>query len=834
MEKVQVNNRAGVYILDVPSGIDRMFDYFVPEELREELREGMFVCVPFGRGNRAMTAVVFELSYKEDVSELKPVAQILEAGGLYLNEEMRALALFISDQTFSTVGDAVRTIVPTGCLKGLSACYRAVENTEERRTKLNETARMVYAVIADATDPEDPTVGVTGEQLGNRFGEDVTDLLAALVKLGVVDRFYKENQRAGRVYERIYSPSPKEHCRPKGTKQEKIYDEISLRGSASLGELTERFGNCAPQLKAMVDKGQLVVRKEEHYRRVYTGKSPAPDENLLTEEQERAKEQICSLLDTGLPKAALLYGVTGSGKTRVMKAVIDHVLHSGRSVIVLVPEISLTPQTVGLFSSFFGDQVAILHSGLSLGQRYDEWRRIREGRASVCIGTRSAVFAPFENLGLIIMDEEQEHTYKSDMTPRYHARDIARFRCGKQNAVMLLSSATPSVESFYKAEQGIYTLCTLEKRYGSAPLPKAIICDMRGEAGVGSPIGDVLAGELEANFKRGEQSVLFVGRRGYNSFASCALCGEVLLCPHCSVSLTYHTFRRYRPEENSATERAKNGYMLCHYCGYRQNVPPDCPSCGSKLLQFMGCGTQMVENEMEKLFDRQPVLRLDADTTGSKDAFDSKLELFRKGEYSVMLGTQMVTKGHDFPGVTLVGVISADRGLYTDDYRAAENTFSLITQVIGRAGRGKLPGRAVIQTYNPDHRVLALAAAQNYREFYENEIRLRRSLVFPPFCDLLLLSLSSEEESELRQAVLETDKELRRLIDEEHGRLPVTVFGPFEAPLYRVKDQYRMRYVLKTRNSKTLRAMLHRLNRWFSGRFRQKVLLSIDMNPSSL
>lgn len=821
-------NKAGVYLLDALPSVDRCFDYFVPAEMREELTQGSFVLVPFGKGNRPMTGVVFHLSFEEEASALKSIKQIFDTEGLVLSEEMRALAVFMKEHTFCTVGDAVRAILPVGMFKGLGVYYTANDYPTET---LNDNAKLLYAMIAGAKKGQEPGP----REIQSQFSTQGETLLHSLIELGAVEKCYRSKDLAGRVYETFYAVSALAHSLPKGKKQLQIYEYLQGRGAVSVKELSAHFGACSAQLKSLVEKGQVVSHKQEYYRSVCEIPQKAPDENILTDEQQAAKDTICALCDSGEAKAALLYGVTGSGKTRVMKAVIDHVLSKGQGVIVLVPEISLTPQTVGLFTSFFGEQVAILHSGLSAGQRFDQWMRIKNGVAKICIGTRSAVFAPFENLGLIIIDEEQEHTYKSDMSPRYHARDIARFRCAKQNAVMLLSSATPSIESFYKAKEGIYTLCTLKERYAGAVLPKAIICDMRAEqTEERAPLGQLLCDELAQNLKNGEQSILFVNRRGYNHFASCALCGETVSCPHCSVSLTYHAYGRYRPEENTAAERAKHGYLTCHYCGYRQPVPTACPSCHSVMLQFMGCGTQMVENELASLFENTPILRLDSDTTGSKDAFDTKLDAFRKGEAQIMLGTQMVTKGHDFPDVTLVGVVLADSGLYLDDYRASEHTFSLITQVIGRAGRGKRPGRAVIQTFNPDHPAIVLAARQDYDTFYENEIKLRKALVFPPFCDILLLTLSSNEEGELQRAAMALDRKIRRYQAGEYKDLPLTLFGPFEAPLYRVKDTYRMRFVIKSKNCKALRAMIKQLMAEFSADYKQKVLLSGDLNPSSL
>ena len=818
--------KASVYLLDAPYSIDRPFDYFIPGELREGIRLGCFVCVPFGKGNRPMTGVVFDLCYSEEVSDLKSIKQILDTENMTLEKEMRELVLFMKEQTFCTVGDAVRAVLPVGVFKGLGSYYVALKMPEEG---LNETAQSLFSFIERAKPGKE--VGL--EEIKAQFGNEGEKILGALLELEAVEKRYRSKDLAGRVFRSVYAVSAGTHPLPKGKKQLQIYEYIEKKGQVQSEELSELFGNCSQPLKAMVEKGQLVMHREEYYRTVLKAVEKAGDENLLSEEQQRARDEICALCDLEQPKAALLYGVTGSGKTRVMKSVIDHVLAKGKGVIVLVPEISLTPQTVGLFTSFFGEQVAILHSGLSAGQRFDQWMRVKEGKARICIGTRSAVFAPFENLGLVIIDEEQEHTYKSDMSPRYHARDIARFRCAKQNAVMLLASATPSLESFYKAKEGIYTLCTLKERYNNAPLPKAIICDMRGDHNP-LPIGQVLGEEISKNAQKGEQSILFVGRRGYNHFASCALCGETVSCPHCSVSLTFHARGRYNPEENTAAERAKHGYLVCHYCGYKQAVPSVCPACASPLLQFMGCGTQMVENELARLFEDLPLLRLDSDTTGTKDAFDTKLESFRKGEQNLMLGTQMVTKGHDFPGVTLVGVVSADSGLYMDDYRAAERTFALITQVIGRAGRGKSPGRAVIQTHNPDHPAIVLAAKQDYDAFYEDEIKLRRALVFPPFCDIVLLTLSAKEEGELRQATAALDQKIRDYKKRDCPDLPFALFGPFEAPLYRVKDTFRMRFVIKSKNCKALRGLICRLMAEFTADYKQKITLNADMNPSAL
>ncbi|MCL2518294.1 MAG: primosomal protein N', partial [Oscillospiraceae bacterium] len=536
--------------------------------------------------------------------------------------------------------------------------------------------------------------------------------------------------------------------------------------------------------------------------------------------QNNAKNTILNLYKTGKPKAALLHGVTGSGKTNVIKAVTDEVLKSGRQVITLVPEIALTPQTVALFKSYYGKRVTVVHSGLSAGERYDSWRKMKNGDVSICVGTRSAIFAPFENIGLIVMDEEQEHTYKSDMTPKYHARDIARFRCAEHKALMLLSSATPSVESYNKALNGTYTLVELKHRYGNAVIPDAMKADMREDAqqGIMSPVGTFLREEIQKNLDSGEQTILFINRRGYNNFVSCPMCGKVIMCPRCSVSLTFHN----------------SGHLRCHYCGHTEDKPDICPACESKHIAFLGYGTQKVEEELKELFPDGRILRMDADTTSGKFAFDGILESFRNQDADILLGTQMVAKGHDFPNVSLVGVISADMSLYVSDYRANEHTFALITQVIGRAGRSDIKGRAVIQSFNPTHPILDMAAEQNYKEFYENEIAFRKALLFPPFCDLISVMFTSESENEALNVSIAFAKRLHELKKTIFSDISLIIFGPFEAPIYKLNDKFRMRLVIKCRINNKTRNLFDNLLKEFSESLYKKILIGIDVNPTQI
>ncbi|MBQ7398324.1 MAG: primosomal protein N', partial [Clostridia bacterium] len=548
--------------------------------------------------------------------------------------------------------------------------------------------------------------------------------------------------------------------------------------------------NCTQSvLSTMTTKGYITEYKRQNERLPYQTEQSADLPPIqLNDEQRQAFLALCDFVDSGEPHAALLHGVTGSGKTSVMLSLISHLLGSGKSAIVLLPEIALTPQSIAIFCARFGECVAVIHSGLSAGERYDAYERIRKGLATVVVGTRSAVFAPVKNLGAIIIDEEQEHTYKSDMSPKYRAHDVARYRCAAAGALMLLASATPSLESYHKAVEGKYTLIKLTRRYGRAVLPEVILSDMRreGQSGNASPLGTLLCGEIAKNLEVDKQSILFLNRRGYHRFVSCRSCGQAVACERCSVAMTYHTRR------GSYTE----GELVCHFCGGRKPLPKVCPECNSEHLARGGYGTQRVEQELSELFPSARVLRMDTDTTTSKFSYDRMLGEFRAHKADVLLGTQMVTKGHDFPDVTLVGVLSADASLYLDDYRASERTFAQLTQVIGRAGRSNTPGRAIIQTSNPDNDVIRLACAQDYESFYAREIKLRRLLVFPPFCDIALLSLSCEDEKALMLAARRLYEETNKLIKGEFSDVQTVIFGPFEAPVYRVDNKFRRRMVV--------------------------------------
>ncbi len=823
---------ARVYLLDNPYFLDKAFEYFIPPELRGQIGEGDFVTVPFGTANRKKLGLVTGLCDSPERADIscKPIVSVCDKS-MSLDREMLGLCFFMKEQTLCTVGDAVRAMIPASALSRLVEIYRPTDKTDTE-AELSASTRLIYDLIRKKD-------GVRADQLNSRFGPAAEDAARTLLACGLI----KKELELTHTEEKSESICFLAVSHEEADDILKGVSDVRLRSAnhiailkyffdMGISEIKEKelllsSGTSASHITALCNKG--ILRRE---KRVVDRGLPKRDIDTeirdirLNDEQNAAYEKLCELLSSREPQGALLFGVTGSGKTSVMIKTIDRTLEMGKSVILLLPEISLTPQTLDIFCSRYGRRVAIIHSGLSAGERFDTHRRIKEGGADVVIGTRSAVFAPLSDLGLIIIDEEQEHTYKSDMNPKYHTRDIARYRCAKAGALMLLSSATPSFESYKKAKDGAYTLITLKNRYGRARLPKVTVADMRDEAQNGSlsPLGSLLCSRLTEAKKRGDQSVLFLNRRGYNSFLSCRKCGESVRCPECSVSLTYHTI-------GSGYDR---GELRCHLCGRRMPLPKVCPSCGSEHIARMGFGTQRIEQELSELLPDAGILRMDTDTTTSRYSYDEMLGKFRRHEADVLLGTQMVTKGHDFPDVTLVGVLLADASLYLDDYRATERTFSMLTQVIGRAGRSEKEGEAVIQTSNPDNECIRLAAAQDFETFYENEIRLRKALVFPPFCDIALLTLTSPDEGELMRASKLLSDKLDGAVKGEYSDVPVIKYGPFEAPVYKAEGKYRMRTVIKCRLNKRSRGLFSMLLCDFSRAGTKGLTLSVDFNPSSL
>ncbi len=823
---------ASVYILDNPYCIDSTYDYFIPAEMRSTLVRGAFVTVPFGKGNRKQTAVVADFCAAPQYKNIKSVFSVCEDKEP-LTDEILDLCLYIKEQVLCTMGDAVRSAVPASVLgKRTEYFYPVVgKSVPSPNSEFSAADLFVYEFIA--------AKGFVGaDAIKAKFGAGAAaTALEKLLSKNYIRREIKQSSAVGETFESYYTLVDRDVSRRillgdgeiklRSLKHKQIIEYmLEFEGEIPSDKLKLDTECTDAQIKALIGKGIIEKIQRRIYRESIRPEHCEKKELVLSDEQNAAFVKISDAIKSNSPSGILLHGVTGSGKTGVIIKAIEEALSLGKGVIMLLPEIALTPQTMGKFYSYFGDKIALVHSALSAGERFDAYSRIISGEARVVIGTRSAVFSPVQNLGLIVIDEEHEATYKSETSPKYHARDIARWRCARAGGVMLLASATPSLESYTKAAEGKYTLLELRERYGGATLPEVVIYDMRGEAQSGniSPIGSFLREKLVEVTGRGEQAVLFLNRRGYNTMISCRSCGEVIKCPNCSVAMHYHT----------KANNYDDGFLFCHLCGTKSHLPKYCPDCNSEHLHKMGFGTQKIQQELEALLPGKRIIRLDADTTGKKTSHKELLEAFRRHEGDVLLGTQMVTKGHDFPDVTLVGVLLADMSLYMDDYHANERTFSMLTQVIGRAGRGDKRGMAVIQTNNPNNETINRACTQDYPEFYENEIRLRKLLVFPPYCDIALLTLTSSDEKQALMVGARLREEIITLMNGEYKDTPLIVFGPFEAPVYKVEGKYRVRMVIKCRLNRRSRELFSHLLRTFGKEGTSKPVLTVDFNPTSL
>ncbi len=605
-------------------------------------------------------------------------------------------------------------------------------------------------------------------------------------------------------------------------KQQSVYELLCDVGSAGVSEVCEFCSVGKGVLDNLVKYGICEFFEKEVYRTPYKNVSENGEMSPinLSEVQQNAFNTYLKLMDTG--GTGLLYGVTGSGKTQVYLKLIDEAISRGKDVIVLVPEISLTPQMLYIFHSRYGKKVAVMHSGLSIGERTDEYKRADRGEAKIIVGTRSAVFAPVHNLGLIVMDEEQEHTYKSERTPRYNARDVANFRCRYNNALFLMTSATPSVESYSAAVKGKYVLCEINERYGDSKLPEIVTVDMKKEIAQGnkSPISKTLQSLIADNLDKHKQTILLINRRGYNTFIACNSCGHVITCPNCSISLTYHSY---------------NNCLMCHYCGYSKPLDNVCPECGKNSIRYSGYGTQRIEDELERLFPEASVLRMDADTTSAKFSHQKLFDAFSRGDYDILIGTQMVAKGLDFPNVTLVGVVNADNSLYDESYLANERSFDLITQVVGRSGRRAEAGKAVIQTINPYNDVIEYASKQDYKSFFANEIQLRKLLTYPPFCDIYFISFICEDENRAALCAKSFFENLVELNRTDYKNEKLIVLGPSPSKISKLKNNYRYGLTLKCKNSKSVRKMLNDILKNI-GKIKEykSVSVSVDLNPYEL
>ena len=791
MRTVQIAN---IGVENCAYSFDSLFSYLIPSGLSGEVCEGMRVLVPFGKGNTVRQGFVFSvaLADESEVSSYKNVLSVLDPQPL-LDREMIHLAEIIRERTFCTYFTAAKALLPGGMCMKTENVYRFAEGATSLPGIQDPDGVKLLELIRSSSKP------LRESSILKKCGLSSASLLEKLVKSGYVTKETLAFQQVSEItvqMVRLTDAASAGLNEAKLTpKQRSVYNLLCDIETGSVKEICYYTG-VTPAVVKTLEKNGICELYDLPVTRARTDYE-ADDRELppvLSEIQNNAFASLYDAYRRGRGETALLFGVTGSGKTNVYLSLIDKVLADGKNVIVLVPEISLTPQTILLFEKRFGNAIAVLHSGLSIGERRDTFFRIKKGDVRVVIGTRSAVFAPLQNIGAIIVDEEQEHTYKSEMSPRYDARIVAKYRCAYHKALLVLASATPSVESYAKAIDGKYVLCELGQRYGQAVLPEVITVDMteKKNANRYSAISEPLGLALEENLKQKKQSILLVNRRGYNTFVACESCKTVVTCPKCSISLTYHS---------------ANNRLMCHYCGYSIPFTDTCPKCANKNIRYAGFGTQRVEQELKSRFPAASVLRMDADTTTAKNSHEKALSAFASGEYDILIGTQMVAKGLDFPNVTVVGIISADNELYNDDFRSAERTFDLITQVTGRAGRGDLPGRAYIQTVFPDNEILSVAARQDYKSFFRNEISLRRAMIYPPYCDICKIGFSAESESKAFYAANVFLQQIVNKNDSSDG-LPLIILGPLAPKVAKINNLYRQKLIIKCKNNGAFRTLI--------------------------
>ncbi len=784
--------------------IDKPYSYFIPDVM--ELSPGMRVIVPFGRGNHHTDGVV--LSVEEGAQTgLKAVQRVLDTVPV-LNAEMLRMAGMLRQRYFCTFYDAIRAILPAGLWYQTKDTYTLTDDRswKEKKLRQEDALRLLQhmdelggsadgAALRQVLPDEDAFAKAVAYLLRNKWVVSDTDYLS---------RTGEKTERVATLATSVEEAMEYASSRPKSAQMQKnVLELLCSIGSGAVKEICYFTGAKTVTVNRLAELGYVTLSERKVLRCREIKKAELSGPLQLNEEQAAVYRGLAAQFDREKPGAALLYGVTGSGKTSVYIKLIEHTLKAGKQAMLLVPEIALTSQLLSLMAAYFDEQVAVLHSSLPTGERFDQWNRVRSGEAGVIVGTRSAVFAPCPNLGLVILDEEQEHSYKSENAPRYGAKEVALWRGMKSNALVLFGSATPSVETMYYAKSGIYSLYRLNKRYNGRNLPLVEIVDMHRQMELGNdsaisyPLQDAMGETMEA----GKQTVLFLNRRGNSRALVCVDCRQTPECPRCEERLTYHS---------------ANSRMMCHYCGFSQDVPRKCPHCGGSLKPI-GTGTQKVQEELSSLFPDASVARMDADTVNAVNTHDKILQEFQREKTPVLLGTQMVAKGLNLPDVALVGVLDGDMGLYSGSYRAAETTFNMLTQVVGRAGRGDTPGRAIIQTMTPEHKVITLAAQQDYDSFYELEISLRKHLLHPPFGDLAFITVTGKNEGQvIRGAAKLRDSIMGCLRDPAYNMEVCTILGPAPCAVPKINYSFRYRLTLKCKFTPQLRQLVAYMLRQFS------------------
>ena len=803
--------------------VDKLYTYRIPESFSENLRENMRVVVPFGKGNKKSRGIVVEIfrDNKLEPKKFKSIFSILDKE-VHISDEMMKICLFMKERCFCTLYDCIKTVLPSGLNISFSELYSVNGEIDSAEDKYKEILEYIS---------KNKTVSF--EMIKEKFSDpNIKKHLNFLVENNYlsVEMSYKNNVRDAKKTMVKLSSDDEVYistiCR-RSKNYEKIISFLKDNGDMSKKDIEYYTGVTHQTINSLKKSGVIEYYDVDIYRAPYEYKTKKIDFEknpiVLNYFQKKVYDDILSVYDKKEPSVYLVNGVTGSGKTHIYMKMVDKMLSEGKNSIILIPEIALTSQLLNTFYYRYGDLVSVLHSGLGLGQQLDEWKKIKEGKTKIAVGTRSCIFAPFDKVDLIVIDEEHEQTYKSDSSPKYNAKEIAKYRCTLNKSMVLLLSATPSVESMYNAKEGKYYYSKLESRFNEKALPDVEIIDMKKEINDKEAIpvfSSHLIDGIKENIKNDKQSILLLNRRGYYTSLTCKNCGEPLQCDNCSISLTYHS---------------KNKRYMCHYCGFSVEDTVSCKNCGSEMIENNGIGIQKVEESLNELIPEAKVLRMDADTSSGKNTNDKMLSDFKNKKYNVLLGTQMVAKGLNFPDVTLVGVISADQSLYMEDYKARERTFSLLTQVVGRSGRGDEKGSAVIQTFTPNNDVLKLASMQDYDSFYDDEIKFREMMKYPPFNDVIQIMFTSNMEKGLIESATFFKKYLKNVIDKSISDCEYQIIGPNNAGIYRMNNNFRCNIIIKCKMDKNIRKALKlSVNEFMTNKLFKNINLSLDINPNIL
>lgn len=815
---------AEIIVDNISSNTDKLFTYLIPTNFREKIEIGMRVLVPFGRGNKLLEGIILNIKNSIDFqsSRLKKIVNLVDDSST-ISKDMLKLSEWMKEEYLCTHIEVLKTMMPTG-ITNKSVKYVSLKDREPKGLNENQQKTIDYLLKNGDIELENFKKFLNIKTIT----KDTDDL----IERHIIEIIEKVEQNINKKYEnyvlRNFDENDLEevirNINKLAHKQIEIIRYISKKVKVKQSDLLKETSSSLQSLKALEKKGYVILKEEEVNRLDFDKEIEEYKKIKLSEKQKICVETIYDDFIDGKNDNYLLFGVTGSGKTEVYLQLIEKMLSLDKQAVVLVPEISLTPQTVDRFAGRFGRNVAILHSGLSLGERYDEWRKIKNGEVQIAVGARSAIFAPFSDLGIIIIDEEHETSYKSSRNPKYDTIEVAKKRCEIEGASLLLGSATPSIETFYSASNGEIKILSLPDRANKKELPPIEVVDMKEELELGNKtiFSKKLYEGIEENLKNNEQTILFLNRRGFSTFVSCRECGHVLKCDSCDISLTFH---------------ASSNNLRCHYCGFSKKVPQTCPNCKSKYLKHFGIGTQRVEELVKKTFPKARVLRMDVDTTSRKGSHERILTKFKNKKADILIGTQMISKGLDFPNVTLVGIIAADTALNLPDFKSSERTFQLLAQVGGRTGRGELDGRVVLQTYEPDHYSIEMAKGHDYLGFYEKEIKLRKAFDYPPFTNIINLVFSSKDERQVQGLAKEvflrlTDDFKKEILDFNKEN----ILGPNPSLIYKIKDRYRFQILVKCSDSEleVVKKIIKKVCIIDRGKKFINAKISVDINPTSI